>query len=214
MPRQSLEQHRKAHAMDANEWDERYAGTHRLFSDKPDETLVELAGDLTPGRALDLGAGEGRNSLWLARKGWDVTAIDLSGVALERLADQARDERLSVTTEIVDSNEFLARGGRFDLLVIANVHPEPAVRAELFARASAALAPGGHLFLVGHHISCLGVVGPPHPERLYTEEMLETAFPDLEVLRLGQRKTLHGDTGRPTTDVVVWAVRPAGDAQP
>ena len=78
--------------MNTNHWNERYAGTDRLFTDKPDETLVELAADLPPGRALDVGAGEGRNSLWLARKGWSVTAIDVSAVALTRLADNASVE--------------------------------------------------------------------------------------------------------------------------
>lgn len=193
---------------DANHWDARYAGKARLFTDQPDETLVELATDLPPGRALDVGAGEGRNSLWLARRGWRVTAIDISGVALERLAAQAREHGLSITTELADSNAFLARGGRFDLVVIANMHPEPAERTEMLARASEALAPGGHLFLVGHHVSSLGKAGPPQADRLYTEEMLRTAFPGLEILRLERREGRHGDTGEPTADVVAWAVHP------
>ena len=79
-----------------HDWDARYAASGRLFSSEPDEALVELAGTLPPGRALDLGAGEGRNSLWLARKGWQVTAVDLSGVALARLRAQAATEHVAV----------------------------------------------------------------------------------------------------------------------
>jgi 16S rRNA G1207 methylase RsmC len=196
--------------MNKNHWNERYAGTDRLFTDKPDETLVELAADLPPGRAIDVGAGEGRNSLWLARKGWSVTAIDVSEVALNRLADQARDEQLSITTEVVEMKEFLERGQLFDLVVIANVHAEPGERAKLFARACNSLAPGGHLFLVGHHVSSLGKAGPRQPDRLYTEEMLKAAFPELEVLRAAKRKGRRGDRGEPITDVILWALRPSG----
>jgi SAM-dependent methyltransferase len=194
--------------MNTNHWNERYAGTDRLFTDRPDETLVELASGLPPGRAIDVGAGEGRNSLWLARKGWSVTAIDVSEIALTRLADLARDEHLLIMTEVVDMNEFLERGERFDLVVIANMHAEPGERSKLFTQASNSLAPGGHLFLVGHHVSSLGKAGPSQPKRLYTEEMLKVAFPELELLRVEQRKSLHGDRGEPTMDVILWALCP------
>ncbi len=75
---------------DIHGWDHRYAGTERLFPREPDAALVELVGGLRPGRALDLGAGKGRNSLWLARQGWQVTAVDLAEVALGRLATEDR----------------------------------------------------------------------------------------------------------------------------
>jgi SAM-dependent methyltransferase len=194
--------------MNTNHWNERYSGTDRLFTDRPDETMVELAADLPTGRALDVGAGEGRNSLWLVRKGWIVTAIDVSEVALTRLADQARDEHLSIATEVVDMIEYLERGERFDLVVIANIHVEPGERDKLFAEASNSLTPGGHLFLVGHHLSSLGKAGPSKPEQLYTEEMLKESFPKLELLRVELRKGHHGDRGIPTTDVYLWALCP------
>jgi SAM-dependent methyltransferase len=194
--------------MNETHWNERYAASERLFSADPDGTLVELAGGLPPGRALDLGAGEGRNSLWLASLGWRVTAVDLSDVALTRLAASAVEHDLNVTTEVADMNEFLGRAGRFDLVVLANIHPAPEERAELLAGAAAALAPGGHLFIVGHHVDSLGKAGPPRPERLYTEDIVARAFPDLELLRLEKREGRHGDRDEPVTDVVAWASRP------
>ncbi len=193
--------------MSDTDWNERYASADRLFSAKPDETLEQLAAALPPGRALDLGAGEGRNSLWLAGQGWHVTAVDLSDVALSRLAGQAAAQALDITTEVADMNEFLARGERFDLLVLANLHPGPAARAELFSRSAAAVAPGGHLFLVGHHVDSLGKAGPPSAERLYTEDVLKEAFPGLELLRLERREGVHGDRDEPVTDIVAWATR-------
>jgi hypothetical protein len=108
-------------------------------------------------------------------------------------------------------NEYLTAGNRFDLVVLANLHPDPGERAVLLAAAAAALTPGGHLFLVGHHVDSLGVAGPNDPQRLYTEELLGRAFPGLEILRLERRDGSHGDTGKPSVDVVAWAVRPAED---
>lgn len=67
-----------------------------MFRAEPDESLVELVSPLPPGRAVDLGAGEGRNSLWLAREGWDVVAVDASEVALDRLSRAAAVEGVEV----------------------------------------------------------------------------------------------------------------------
>lgn len=188
-------------------WDLRYAGTDRLFPAESDEALVEFAAGLQAGRALDLGAGEGRNSLWLARRGWKVTAVDLSQVALERLDAAAAKEHLVVRTVVADMEEYLARGEHFDLVVIANIHPVPTKRAEILEGAASAVGPGGHLFLVGHHLDSLGRAGPPGPERLYVEDNLKDAFPGLQVLRLERRQRRVGDGAVPLLDVVAWAVR-------
>ena len=163
--------------MPENHWDKRYAASERLFTAEPDGTLAELARDLPSGRALDLGAGEGRNSIWLAQRAWEVTAVDMSGVALGRLAARAAQEGIVVTTVVADMNEYIAGAERFDLVVLANLHPAEEERAGLLAAAAAAVAPGGHLFLVGHHVDSLGKAGPPDPRRLYTEDVLPGRLP-------------------------------------
>lgn len=191
-----------------DDWDRRYATADRLFPTEPDEALVDLAAGLPPGRALDVGAGEGRNSLWLARQGWRVTAVDLSTVALRRLTADAAAQGLAVDTVVADMAEYLARGERFDLVVVANIHPAPEERARLLAGAAQAVTPGGHLFVVGHHIESLGRAGPPDPERLYTEDRLAGAFPGLEVLRIRRVERERGDVAAPLVDVVAWARRP------
>jgi SAM-dependent methyltransferase len=192
----------------AAEWDARYAAALRLFSEHADVSLVDRAGTLRPGTALDVGAGEGRNSLWLAARGWDVTAVDISAVALERLRGAAADQGLAVHTEVRDVLDDIGGGSRFDLVVVANMHVPPQSRRALFEGSAAAVAPGGHLFLVGHHVDSLGVAGPPDPQRLYTAAMMDEAFPGLDVLSVERRTGAPGDTGEAGVDLVVWARRP------
>lgn len=207
MEEQNQHQHGHDHGHGQQHWNERYASAPRLFNAEPDETLVELADHLPPGRAIDLGAGEGRNALWLARKKWHVTAVDLSDIALARLAAEAAEAGLDVDTVAGDIVEYLGRGDRYDLVVLAFIQWMPEERTRLLSAASAAVAPGGHLFLIGHHIASLGKGGPPQPERLYTEESLNDSFPGLKLLRLDRQERAAGDIGVPMVDIVVWAER-------
>jgi SAM-dependent methyltransferase len=200
------------------DWDRRYAARSHLFHTEPDSALIEFVSPLTPGRAVDLGAGEGRNSVWLAQQGWAVVAVDSSEVALSRTRDAATARGLSVETVHADVAGYLGTGERFDLVVMANMHPAPNDRAALLAAASAVVAPGGHLFLIGHHLDSFGQAGPPDPERLYTDERLRDAFPGLTVERLERHERLGGRGGERLTenpnptrlvDMVVWAYRPS-----
>ncbi|MDE3087339.1 MAG: methyltransferase domain-containing protein, partial [Acidobacteriota bacterium] len=194
------------------EWDARYRAQPQLFRQDADETLVALVSTLSPGTAVDLGAGEGRNSLWLAEQGWDVVAVDASEVALRRLEAGARARGVAVRTVTGDVLDHLRsaadHGTCFDLVVVSFVHPPPATRAELLAGAAGRVAAGGHLFVVAHHLDSLGKTGPPDPERLYAESDLAGAAAGLEVLRLERR---HGPSDVPDAgvDVFLWAHRVA-----
>jgi SAM-dependent methyltransferase len=192
-----------------SEWDRRYESADHLFIAEADGELVSRVEGLEPGRAVDLGAGEGRISTWLARAGWKVTAVDFSKVALDRLRGLAGAEGLSIDVVEADIGDYLGRGERFDLVVLANIHPDPDDRDRLFRAAAAAVAPGGHLFVVGHHLDSLGQAGPPDADRLYSEERLAGAFPGLDVLEMSRLARAHGDAGVPVVDLVVWAVRSA-----
>jgi 2-polyprenyl-3-methyl-5-hydroxy-6-metoxy-1,4-benzoquinol methylase len=201
----------------AETWDERYASSPQLFRQSPDETLVEVASVLPPGRALDLGAGEGRNSLWLAGAGWSVTAVDASAVALERAASRARAEGTEIEIVQADLRAYLEAvtanepDGAFDLVVVAFVHPGPQERSELLRAAAAVVSPGGHLFVVGHHLESHGKVGPPDRANLYTEDDVRAADLDgLQICRL-ERRAGRSDVSEPGVDLVLLARRaPAG----
>jgi len=206
-----------AHPPDGNEhcgvatgaaWDRRYAGER--WPTEPDAMLTELAGRLQPGRALDLGCGTGRNAIWLARRGWQVTGVDASKVGLAQARAQADNSGVALELLNEDLLDFEPPAGSFDLVVVANLHFAPGEREAFFARAAVALAPGGHLFATGHHRDSLGRVGPPDPERLYTEPLFAALLPGLEV-EVRRYERLGGDGGPPLVDAVAWATAPRAE---
>jgi len=133
----------------ARVWEERYAGA-QVWSGEPNRALLAYAADLPPGRALDLGCGEGADAIWLAERGWRVTGVDVSATALGRAAAHARDRGVEVAWVEADLAHWEAPG-RFDLVTAFFLHsPVDFPRAEILTRAAAALAPGGVLLIVGH----------------------------------------------------------------
>ncbi|MEU6037788.1 class I SAM-dependent methyltransferase [Actinomadura sp. NPDC047616] len=145
---------------DTQFWDERYRSRDRLFSGAPNGVLVTEVADLPPGQALDVGCGEGADALWLARRGWLVTAVDISRVALERAAAQAAGVTPNVAWARADLTTTAPPVGAFDL-VSAQYFPLPrrpdhaALRSLLNA-----VAPGGTLLVVSHDLADL----PPGDE--------------------------------------------------
>jgi len=136
-------------------WEDRY-GASQVWSGRANQVLVDVATDLTPGRALDLGCGEGGDALWLARHGWTVTAIAISATAVERgraaaVAAGVPDGRVEWLAR--DLADFRSDAG-FDLVsaffLQSPVHLD---RAQILREAAAAVAPGGHLLLVSHAAS-------------------------------------------------------------
>jgi SAM-dependent methyltransferase len=132
------------------EWDRRYADREQLWSGQPNGALVAEVAGLTPGRVLDVGCGEGADAVWLARGGWDVTALEVSGVALERAAGHARDAGVDVRWVHAGLAEAVLPPASFDLVsaqypALLRTPDAAAERALL-----AAVAPGGVLLLVHH----------------------------------------------------------------
>ena len=132
------------------EWDRRYADQGQLWSGEPNGALVAEVAGLTPGRVLDVGCGEGADAVWLARHGWDVTALEVSGVALQRAATHARDAGVTVRWVHAELAEAGLAPATFDLVsaqypALLRTPDAAAERALL-----AAVAPGGILLLVHH----------------------------------------------------------------
>jgi SAM-dependent methyltransferase len=156
--------------MDRRDWDDRYTGRELIWSIEPNVFLARFAADLPPGRALDLACGEGRNAVWLAERGWEVTGVDYSAVALAKAREMATAR--SVEARWVEANllDYRPPVRAFDLVMVLYLHLPAAQRREVLRRAAGAVASGGFLFVVGHDSTNLGqgVGGPQDPAVLFT----------------------------------------------
>lgn len=198
--------------MEAVDWDERYAVDELVWHAEPNRFLAEEAEGLSPGTALDLACGEGRNAVWLAEKGWRATGIDFSSVALSKAHRLA--ESRGVEVEWIEADLRTWRpSARYDLVVLCYVQLPPDQRRALDRAAAEAVAPGGRLVIVGHHLDNLehGVGGPQHPDVLFTESALvddiEGTGLVVERAERVRRPVATDDGKRDALDVVVRAVR-------
>jgi SAM-dependent methyltransferase len=160
--------------MDARAWDERYAAADLVWSAAPNRFVERELAQLRPGRALDLAAGEGRNALWLARRGWRVVAVDFSRAGLDKARALARREPQPPDVEwvVADVLSYDPGPDPFDLTVLGYLQLPAGERRTAVRRAFAALRPGGTFFLVAHDSSNLteGTGGPQDPAVLFTAE--------------------------------------------
>jgi SAM-dependent methyltransferase len=198
--------------VDSQQWDERYSGTGYEWRMEPNQFVEAELADLAPGRALDLAAGEGRNSVWLASRGWRVTAVDFSRVGLDKGRKLAAARGVAddaVEWIVADLREYVPSAGTFGLIVFAYVHVDADLRALILRRAAAALAPGGTLFLVGHDLANLteGTGGPQDPAVLWTADGLVAELPGLTISRAEQvrRVIQRGDGAATAIDTLVRA---------
>ncbi|GAA2611335.1 class I SAM-dependent methyltransferase [Paractinoplanes durhamensis] len=135
---------------DEQAWDARYSEENRIWSGNPNVELVTEVADLPPGRALDLGCGEGADAVWLARRGWQVTAVDLSGVALQRAATHAAEAGVEIDFQ-QHNLEKTFPDGEFDLVSAQFLHFWAEFdREKILRRAAESVRPGGTLLIEGH----------------------------------------------------------------
>lgn len=161
----------KMASQSGDNWNRRYSQRERVWSGEPNPILVSVTQDLTPGRALDIGCGEGADALWLAENGWSVHAVDASAVAVFRAHSEqvrreaASGEPLGITWKVADVDRDQVSGQTFDLVSLQFLHLEPAERQRVWDRAKNAVAPGGTLLIVGHgHTDAdLNIPRPPLP---------------------------------------------------
>ena len=131
-------------------WDERYGSVERTWSGRPNQRLVEVVTGMTPGRALDLGAGEGGDAAWLAQQGWQVTAVDVSQVALDRAAASVGDDR--ITWRQADLRSWTpAPDLEVDLATMCFLHLPHPPHGRLIDQLARAVRPGGTMVHISHH---------------------------------------------------------------
>jgi SAM-dependent methyltransferase len=147
--------------MDAADWDARYATDELVWKAEPNRFLEPMIEGLLPGRALDLACGEGRNAVWLATQGWEVTGVDFSQTGLDKAARLAGDRGVGATWVCADVVTW-EPPHEFDLVVVFYLQIPPAARRGVLATAARAVAPGGTLLWLAHDRRNLrdGIGGP------------------------------------------------------
>lgn len=202
--------------MDRHGWDERYDGDGLVWSAGPNERFASVVADLSPGTALDLGAGEGRNAIWLAREGWDVTAVDFSEVGLATARRRADAAGVGVETVAEDLLSYRPEPASFDLVAVIYLQLDRAERPGVYRAAADAVAPGGTLVVLGHDTTNLteGYGGPPVADVLFTAEdvVADLDGTGLDVVQAApvDRVVETDDGPRTAIDALVVARRPRG----
>jgi SAM-dependent methyltransferase len=174
--------------MDAKDWDERYSATDLVWSAEPNRFVAELISPLTPGSAIDIAAGEGRNAIWLAQQGWTVTATDYSNVAVERMRARAAEllgREAARLSPLVGDATVAAPGGpaAYDLALFSYLQLPPAEWKVALRNGVEAVRPGGHVLVIGHSARNLteGWGGPSAREVLYDPDEVVDAVDGLPV---------------------------------
>jgi SAM-dependent methyltransferase len=190
--------------VDAKAWDERYGDSELVWGLEPNRFVRAQCERFPVGRAIDLACGEGRNALWLARMGWKALGVDYSAVAIERARRLTERERPStavrLTWQVADVTTEPVKPGGYDLALISYLHLPPEQITAVFRNAGRALAPRGHLVIVGHDRRNLreGVSGPQDESRLYDADEIRDVLADIPdvVVEVGEtviRPTDDGD---------------------
>jgi SAM-dependent methyltransferase len=198
-------------AVDRESWDQRHRRREFLTTLAANRFLVETVAAFEPGRALDLAAGQGRNAVWLAEQGWTVTAVEWSGVAVERGRRLAEHRGVYVEWIVADLREWRPPPSAFDLVLVAYLHPSEPERTALWRLAAGAVAAGGHLLVVGHDLRNLsdGVGGPSNPGHLYTaDDVVAVVADEFEIIRAEEVLRPVEGAERPAIDNIVVARRP------
>ena len=149
------------HTFDRAYWENRYGAPGLTWSGAPNAVLVTEAATLKPGRALDIGSGEGGDALWLAQRGWQVTGIDISQNALDKARDRLEAIDAAAASRVEwqqrDLTEWIPEPATFDLVTSHFMHLPRVNRDILFPALAAAVAPGGTLLIVGHDVSGIDI---------------------------------------------------------
>jgi 2-polyprenyl-3-methyl-5-hydroxy-6-metoxy-1,4-benzoquinol methylase len=199
--------------MRAEDWDRRWEDKALHVRGGPSEVVVAALAGVAPGAALDIGCGNGRHAVWLAEHGFRVTAVDFSEEALRQARERAADAGVEVDWVQADIRTYEPGVEAFSLVLVGYVHLPPDERREVLRRASAAVAAGGTLLLVGHDSRNLdtGAPGPTTASVLYTADDVVAEIPELEVVRaetVRRPDRLEDGTTVEAVDALVRATRP------
>ena len=171
-------------------WNGRYSAGGYVFGTEPNAFLASQAARLKPGmQALSIADGEGRNGVWLAAQGLEVTTFDFSPVGVEKARQLAQQRGVAARyhCSVSDLGDWDWDARQYDIIAAIFIQfATPAERARMFAGICRALKPGGLLLLEGYRPEQIpyGTGGPKVPEQMYTAQLLRESFAALEILEL------------------------------
>jgi SAM-dependent methyltransferase len=194
-------------------WNERYSEPGYAYGTEPNGFLVSVADRIPRGNVLCLAEGEGRNAVYLAGLGYEVTAVDTSTVGLKKAEALARDRGVTIDAVLADLEDFPIEPGVWQGIVSIFCHLPPVIRAALHERCLRGLAPGGVFILEGFTPRQLelGTCGPKSRELLMELEIIRQELPGLrlEIGREIEREVVEGQYHRGIAAVLqVLAVKP------
>jgi 2-polyprenyl-3-methyl-5-hydroxy-6-metoxy-1,4-benzoquinol methylase len=174
---------------DAREfWDARFSAADYIFGREPNAFLMSQLAHFSVGaEVLDVATGEGRNAVWLAQQGCAVTGIDVSPLGLAKARRLAAERGVEIDFEEADVRAWKWPSNRFDAIVTIFIQfAAPPERQRVFDGMKAALRPGGVVVLQGYTPKQLEyrTGGPPQLDHMYTEELLRSAFSDMDIIHL------------------------------
>jgi len=195
--------HRRTQELDAEHWNAYFAAEHPAFNTNPNAFLVEMVKGRRPGRALDVAMGQGRNSLWLAQAGWDVTGFDIADQAIASANEQAAKLGVKIHTQVTTIEAFDYGENRWDLILLSYAGAGPAAD-----RVERALKPGGILIVEAFHedaLKSLHIGGS-----LFRTGELPARFPGLRTVRYEEPIAMPDFAQKPVRVVRFCAQKPIG----
>ena len=194
--------------MRAADWNARYAA-EELWPIEPNVYVADIVHNMAAGRALDLACGEGRNAIWLAQQGWNVTAVDFASVAIDRARTRAEHAGVEVAFAVADVLAYDMEAASFDLVVLCFLQLPDHERRPVWKRAAAAVAPGGTLLVIGHDTRNVtdGFGGPKDASVCYTAaDITAVVGSDLRIESAGE--VLRAKEGGTAIDCLVRGIAP------
>ena len=184
-----------------DDWNARYAQKELLWTAAPNRRFAEEVAGLAPGRALDLACGEGRNAVWLAERGWEVTGVDFSDVALAKAAELAASRGVEVDWVVADVLEYEPEPHAYDLVAVLYLQLPRDELLRAVRGAVNAVAPGGTLVVLAHDTTNLtsGHGGPKDAAVLYTAE---DVVPELRELAVERAEAIERTVPMPDGEAV------------
>ena len=178
-------------------WDQRYDTPEYVYGTEPNRYLVSAAHHIPPGRVLSLGEGEGRNAVFLASLGYDVTGVDSSGVGLAKARELALSRGVRISTVVADLADLIIEPRTWEGIVSIFCHLPSQVRQKVHAAVVEGLKPGGVFILQSYGTRQLeyGTGGPKSPDMLVSLDDLRRELPELRLIHaVGQEElVVEGD---------------------